>query len=106
MRCVAPGLSLMFAFSRRDGFRAVRQGTMPLEKKWARERSVLSAEQTEKLFRAANPEVIPFLTPSFFAGNRRATLERLDWSDVRFNETMESGLLRLCSEAKNKSAMA
>src|SRR6516162_7997077 len=48
--------------------------------------TVLSAEQTEKLFRAANPEVIPFLTLSFFAGIRRATLERLDWSDVRFNE--------------------
>ena len=48
--------------------------------------SVLSAEQTEKLFRAADPQVIPFLTLSFFAGIRRATLERLDWSEVRFDE--------------------
>jgi integrase len=48
--------------------------------------SILSAEQTERLFRAAKPEVIPFLTLSFFAGIRRATLERLDWSDVRFEE--------------------
>jgi len=48
--------------------------------------SVLSAEQTGKLFRAADAEVIPFLTLSFFAGIRRATLERLDWSDVRFEE--------------------
>ena len=48
--------------------------------------SILSAEETEKLFRAAAPEVIPFLTLSFFCGIRRATLERLDWSDVRINE--------------------
>ena len=48
--------------------------------------SILSAEQTERLLRAAKPEVIPFLTLSFFAGIRRATLERLDWSDVRFEE--------------------
>jgi integrase len=43
---------------------------------------ILSAEDTEKLFRAADPEVIPFLTLSFFCGIRRATLERLDWSDI------------------------
>jgi integrase len=48
--------------------------------------SILSAEQTERLLRAAKPEVIPFLTLSFFAGIRRATLERLDWSDLRFEE--------------------
>jgi integrase len=48
--------------------------------------SILSAEQTQKLFRAADPEVLPFLTLSFFAGIRRATIERLDWSDIRFAE--------------------
>jgi integrase len=51
--------------------------------------SILSAAQTETLFRAAqreHPEVITFLTLSFFCGIRRATLERLDWSNVRFEE--------------------
>jgi integrase len=48
--------------------------------------SILSADETERLFRAADPAAIPFLTLSFFAGIRRATLERLDWSDVKFDE--------------------
>jgi integrase len=48
--------------------------------------SILSADETERLFRAADPAAIAFLTLSFFAGIRRATLERLDWSDVKFDE--------------------
>ncbi len=44
--------------------------------------SILSAEDTEKLFQAADPKVIPFLVLNFFCGIRRATVERLDWSDV------------------------
>ena len=47
---------------------------------------ILSAEDTEKLFRAAHPELIPFLTLWFFTGIRRRTLEKLDWSDVRLSE--------------------
>jgi integrase len=47
---------------------------------------ILSAEDTEKLFRAADAEVIPFLTLSFFCGIRTATLEKLDWSAVRYDE--------------------
>ena len=44
--------------------------------------STLSAEDTEKLFRAADPEVIPFLVLNFFCGIRRSTVERLDWSEL------------------------
>jgi integrase len=60
----------------------------PLRKRYSEEDkiSILSAEETERLFRAADTRVIPFLTLSFFAGIRRATLERLDWSDVKFDE--------------------
>jgi integrase len=60
----------------------------PLRKRYSEEDkiSILSAEETEGLFRAADPRVIPFLTLSFFAGIRRATLERLDWSDVKFDQ--------------------
>jgi integrase len=47
---------------------------------------ILTAEKTEKLFRAAVPEIIPFLALHFFAGIRRATLEKLDWSEVLFAE--------------------
>jgi integrase len=48
--------------------------------------SVLSSAETKRLFLAASPEVIPFLTLSFFCGIRRATLERLDWTDVKIAE--------------------
>jgi integrase len=48
--------------------------------------SVLTAADTQKLFQAAAPEVIPYLTLSYFAGIRRATLEKLDWSNVKFDE--------------------
>ena len=48
--------------------------------------SILSADETEQLFRAADPAVIPFLTLSFFCGVRVATLERLSWADVKFEE--------------------
>ncbi len=49
---------------------------------------VLSAGETEKLFHAAqsDPKIIPFLALWFFAGIRRATLEKLDWSAVKFSE--------------------
>jgi hypothetical protein len=49
---------------------------------------VLSARETEKLFCAAqsDPEIIPFLALWFFAGIRRATLEKLDWSAVKSSE--------------------
>jgi integrase len=49
---------------------------------------VLSAGETVKLFRAAqtDPEIIPFLALWFFAGIRRATLEKLDWSAVKLSE--------------------
>ena len=50
------------------------------------EMHVLSAEQTEKLFRAAPAEVIPFLTLSFFCGIRVSTICRLDWSEIKYDE--------------------
>jgi integrase len=48
--------------------------------------SILSAEETERLFRAADREVIPFLALSFFAGIRVDTLRKLDWSEVKYDE--------------------
>jgi hypothetical protein len=48
--------------------------------------SVLTAADTSKLFKAADPEVIPYLNLSYFAGIRRATLEKLNWSDIKFDQ--------------------
>jgi integrase len=60
--------------------------------------SILSAIETERLFRTADSAVIPFLTLSFFCGIRRATLERLDWSDVKF---VERRVIVPCYKGKN-----
>jgi integrase len=48
--------------------------------------SIVSAQDTEKLFRAADPEVVPFLVLNFFCGIRRSTAERLDWSEVSIKQ--------------------
>jgi integrase len=48
--------------------------------------AVLTAGETEKLLVAADPEIVPFLSISLFAGVRIATLERLDWKDIDFRE--------------------
>jgi integrase len=48
--------------------------------------SIVSAQDTEKLFRAADAEVIPFLVLNFFCGIRRSTAERLDWSEVSIKQ--------------------
>lgn len=47
---------------------------------------VYTVDETTRLLHAASKEVVPFLVLSMFCGIRRATLERLDWKDVRFNE--------------------
>jgi integrase len=48
--------------------------------------SILSSDETARLLKAAEQEVIPFLALWFFAGVRRSTLERLDWSEVKMAE--------------------
>jgi hypothetical protein len=47
--------------------------------------SVLTAGDTEKLLYAADPEIIPFLTISFCAGVRRATLDSPECAGPRSN---------------------
>jgi integrase len=51
-----------------------------------REISILTSEETAKLFGAADPLVIPFLALHFFTGIRRATLEKIGWADVNMAE--------------------
>jgi integrase len=46
---------------------------------------ILTVQQTARLLEAASPELLPYLAIGAFAGLRRAELERLDWSDVRFD---------------------
>jgi integrase len=47
---------------------------------------ILTVQQTARLLEAASPELLAYVAIGAFAGLRRAELERLDWSDVHFDE--------------------
>ena len=48
---------------------------------------IFTTDETSRLLNAADPRVIPFLALWFFCGIRRATLERLKWTDFQFEES-------------------
>lgn len=50
------------------------------------EAGILSPRDLSKLLNAADERTTPALAISFFAGIRRAELERLDWSEIDFEE--------------------
>ena len=43
---------------------------------------VITADQAETLLRTVDPEAIPFLAVWLFTGIRRATIEKMDWSQI------------------------
>lgn len=47
---------------------------------------ILKPGQVAKLLSHANPDTLPGLAVSFFAGVRRAEMERLDWSEIDLDE--------------------
>ncbi len=49
---------------------------------------ILTVQQTARLLEAASPELLPYVAIGAFAGLRRAELERLDWSDVHFDDNL------------------
>ena len=44
--------------------------------------NILTPEETRKFLQACNPEIAAFQALLYFAGIRRSTLERLDWSEI------------------------
>jgi hypothetical protein len=68
------GLAKEFGYAAANPFSEIKKFRERVTKE--DEKGTSSAEQTEKLFRAAEPEVIPFLTLSFFCGIRTATIRR------------------------------
>jgi integrase len=60
---------------------------------------ILTTSQTKKLLEASPSKLVPFVAISAFAGLRRAEMERLDWSDIDFDE----GQIKVTPE-KAKSA--
>jgi len=52
------------------------------------EPGVLTPNQLAKLLTAADDDTLPGLAISFFAGLRRSEIERLDWSEIDFDEKL------------------
>ena len=50
------------------------------------EPGVLTVEQAYALLENATPEILPYIAIGLFAGLRRREIERLDWSEVDFDE--------------------
>jgi integrase len=49
---------------------------------------ILTVQQTADLLEAADRELLSYVAIGAFAGLRRAELERLDWSDVHFDDNL------------------
>ena len=49
---------------------------------------ILTVTQMARLLEAASRELLPYVSIGAFAGLRRAELERLDWSDVHFDDNL------------------
>jgi len=49
---------------------------------------ILTVQQTARLLEAASPELLPYVAIGVFGGLRRAELERLDWSEIHFDENL------------------
>jgi integrase len=47
---------------------------------------ILSVEQASALLTCAAPEIVPYVAIGLFAGLRRAEIERLDWSEIDFDD--------------------
>jgi integrase len=54
----------------------------------AKEPGILTVQQTARLLESASPDVLPYVAIGAFAGLRRAELERLDWSEVHFDDDL------------------
>lgn len=49
---------------------------------------ILSVSEIARLMEAASDEMVPFWAIGAFAGVRRAEIERMDWSDIDFDEAL------------------
>jgi len=62
---------------------------------------ILSVDQARALLESASPEILPYVAIGLFAGLRRAETERLDWSEIDF----DNGHIEVTAE-KSKSKVA
>ena len=62
---------------------------------------ILKVDEARALLENASPEILPYFAIGLFAGLRRAEIERLDWSEIDFDE----GHIEVTAE-KSKSKVA
>jgi integrase len=62
---------------------------------------ILTVDEARALLENASPEILPYIAIGLFAGLRRAEIERLDWSEIDFDE----GHIEVTAE-KSKSKVA
>jgi integrase len=60
---------------------------------------ILTVTEAARLLESATTEVLPYIAIGLFAGLRRAELQRLDWSEIDFDD----GLIKVTAE-KSKTA--
>lgn len=76
-----------FNFVVRSGYAVSNPATGPAKAKVTGEApGTLTVEQASALLVNAEPEILPYIVIGLFAGLRRAEIERLDWSEIDFDE--------------------
>lgn len=63
---------------------------------------VLSPEEVANLLSHADDATLPALAISFFAGVRRAELERLDWADIKLHDSTISIRAKVAKSSRNR----
>jgi hypothetical protein len=101
-------LSTLFSFAQtREWLRENPLHGLPVAKPTLPEIRTYSPEEARRLLFTARekfPELIPYLALGFFAGVRRAELERLDWKDINGRYVrVSAGRLRPPARALSKS---
>jgi integrase len=91
---------LAFNFAVRNGYAAANPAAGAAKAKVVSEApGILSVNEAAHLLEAATPDVLPYLAIGLFAGLRRAELDRLDWSEIDF----ENDLIQVTAQ-KSKTA--
>jgi integrase len=82
-------LVMVFAYAIRHGYAA----SNPAEETEKAKQidlppGILTVQQTASLLESSTPELLPYVAIGAFAGLRRAEIERLDWSEIDFDDNL------------------
>jgi len=93
-------LILAFNFAIQRGYAPSNPATSAAKAKVvSKTPGILTVAQAARLLESATPDMQPYIAIGLFAGLRRAEIERLDWSEIDFDEA----LIKVAAE-KSKTA--